>query len=55
MNMSSLTCLWYFYGNNIYTISVNILCANLMTFMIINTTHLSYQHLRLWLGFYGQN
>jgi hypothetical protein len=45
MNMLSLTWLWYFYGNNIYATSVIILCVNLMIFMIINTTHMSYQHL----------
>jgi hypothetical protein len=37
MNMSPLVWLWYFYGNNIYSTSANILCANLMIF--INISH----------------
>jgi hypothetical protein len=41
----------YFYNNNIYTISATILCSNLMIFMIINTTRLSYRQLLHWLGF----
>jgi hypothetical protein len=45
MNMSS----------NIYATSAIILRANLMVFMLISTTYLSYQHLSLWLIFYGQN
>jgi hypothetical protein len=51
LNMLSLTWLWYFYGNNISATSAIILRATLMIFMIINTTHLSYQHLSLWLVF----
>jgi hypothetical protein len=45
VNMSSHMWLWYFYKNDMYATSTIILCANLMIFMIINTTHLGYQHL----------
>jgi hypothetical protein len=55
MNMTSLTWLDIFYGNNIYATSAIILLPNMMFFTIINTTHLSYQQLSHWLDIYDED
>jgi hypothetical protein len=55
MNMTSLTWLDIFYGNNIYATSAIIVLPNMMIFTIINTTHLSYQQLSCWLDIYNED
>jgi hypothetical protein len=54
INVTSLTWFGIFYSNKVYTISAIILWSNLMIFMIINSTHLSYRQHSHWLDIYDQ-
>jgi hypothetical protein len=39
--------------SNIYVVIYNYVCSNLKIFMIMNTTHQSYQRFSLWLVIYA--